>query len=81
MFALLVDLCFDCTKEEPERSECTNSRGPGRVDRLRAVNDLPFFMEIGMYVGCTNPLQDFFEAIVMFSQPQSYCITNRRSTG
>jgi hypothetical protein len=72
MFALLVGLCRDCAKEEPERRVCNNSRGPGRVVRLRAVNDLPFFMEIGMYVGCADPLQDFFETIVMFSQPQSY---------
>jgi len=80
MVALLVDLWFDCPKEEPERRVCNNSRGTGRVVRLRAVNELPFFIEVGMNVSGTYALQHFFKTIVMLPKTQSYGITNGSCT-
>jgi len=78
MVALFV-LVENSEKENPD-VRASSRRGLGLVDLFLAVNSLPFFMEIGMYVGCADPLQDFFEAIVMFPQPQSYWITHGWST-
>jgi hypothetical protein len=79
MFALLV-LVENSEKENPDvRAE--SRRGLGLVDLFRTVKSLPFFIEIRMDIGCADPLQDFFEAIINLLQSQSYWVTNRRGTG
>jgi len=81
----MVALCFlvvEIEKENPDVRDAASRRGPGRVvDLFLAVNGcLPFFIQVRMDVGCSDPLQDFFEAIVYSPNSQSDWITNCRST-